>query len=204
MTGWQQEREQVVDRALTWTSTVPQLDGLVQVGSGVTGFRDEWSDVDLVAVARPGTHDAVLAQARSFLGALDALAVTAWWHRPGVVVLCALLPSGLEVDLGVWTRDVLFASGPRWRVLAAPTPAARARLEHALTHNPALPRPHEATAEGTDPTWQYVLAEAVRARRGGRAVDVAAVEATLADSPYPPQVQDLLLRLAREVGAPTG
>lgn len=157
-----------VDRAATLEelvaelSTIPGAMGVLIVGSGAIGFRDEWSDLDLVVVAGAEYFASVLNATRDdVLPALHPKFLTSYQHRPDVVVLCALLPNQLNVDLGVWSIDVLFASSPNWSVVWTRDSTARTAIEKAMTEHPPAQREGEPIISGDDPAWQ----RAYRARR---------------------------------------
>lgn len=44
----EKERAKLLIQAATVVSTYPEIEGIVQVGSGVEGFPDEYSDIDLI------------------------------------------------------------------------------------------------------------------------------------------------------------
>lgn len=44
----EKERAKLLIQAATVVSTYPEVEGIVQVGSGVEGFLDEYSDIDLI------------------------------------------------------------------------------------------------------------------------------------------------------------
>ncbi|WOV83703.1 hypothetical protein PGH26_12565 [Sporosarcina jeotgali] len=43
-----QERDDYFDRTLTMIHSVAAVEGIVQLGSGVTGYKDAYSDIDLM------------------------------------------------------------------------------------------------------------------------------------------------------------
>ena len=45
----EKERAKLLIQAATVVSTYPEVEGIVQVGSGVEGFLDEYSDIDLIS-----------------------------------------------------------------------------------------------------------------------------------------------------------
>ena len=44
----EKERAKLLIQAATAVSTYPEVEGIVQVGSGVDGFGDQYSDIDLI------------------------------------------------------------------------------------------------------------------------------------------------------------
>jgi len=89
----------------------------------------------------------------------------------------------MEVDLGIWSSELLFASSPDWSLLYARSAAQSAAVTHALGHNVPLTRNASATASGSDSAWQVAVSRATSAlRRGDQALALAEAEnAVLSD-----------------------
>jgi hypothetical protein len=131
----------------------------VLVGSGVTGFRDALSDLDLLYVVDAGDALIVERDARDKLTTeLDPTFRTSYQHRDDVVVTCFLLDGGLEVDLGVWGIADLFAVRSQWSIVSARDPDSRREVETCLRERPPPRRPYEPIVSGDDPLWQLINA----------------------------------------------
>jgi hypothetical protein len=181
------DRQRCLDSLGVWALECPKILAAVLVGSGVAGFRDQHSDLDVLYVTEPGAVKGALAWAT--LRMTEQLAPrfsTLYQHRDDVFVLCSLLSSGLEIDLGIWPVDILFAVRPAWRVVSARDEAGRLAVEASLREHPVLARPYEPIISGDDPLWLRAQAWKVARARG---------EAATASS--------LCLRLAHYVGAPS-
>ncbi len=149
------ERAAILDELVAALSKIPCVLGVLLVGSGAIGFRDEWSDLDLVVVTNSDDFAAVISATReNILPALRPEFLTSYEHRPDVVVLCALLPNQLNIDLGVWSIEVLFASSPNWRVIWTRDEAARTAIERTMAEHPPAQRAGEPVISGDDPAWQ--------------------------------------------------
>lgn len=149
------DRAAILDELVAALSKIPGVLGVLLVGSGAIGFHDEWSDLDLVVVADAEDFATVLGSVRNgLLSSLHPKFLTSYQHRPDVVVLCALLPNQLNIDLGIWSIEVLFASSPNWRVIWVRDEAAHAAIERAMAEHPPAQRTGEAVISGDDPAWQ--------------------------------------------------
>ncbi|MGH2551846.1 MAG: hypothetical protein ACRDHN_20860, partial [Thermomicrobiales bacterium] len=112
------ERKNTLNQLVAFAQTNEAIVGTLLVGSGAHAFSDDFSDIDIVFVANP--QDFVVALdsiAASLRTELQPVFLTSYQHRRDVVVLCGLLANLLEVDVGVWSSETLFASSPKWKLL---------------------------------------------------------------------------------------
>ena len=114
-------RLEVVERVRRALEEDARIEGLVLIGSGAEGFRDELSDVDLIAaVAEPGdalaVGDECAARLREILP-LYRYVQTRNVRERGIHVF--LLDGHLELDLSFIATGELRATEPRWRLLFA-------------------------------------------------------------------------------------
>ena len=96
-----------------------RIDGLVLIGSGAVGFRDDLSDVDLIAAVAPGLDpetvgDELAADLRSSLP-LYRYIQTPPARARGIHVF--LLESHLELDLSFVSTAKLRATTDIWRIV---------------------------------------------------------------------------------------
>jgi len=93
--------QQILITAITGSMAAsPGLQGLFLGGSLGRGTADEWSDVDLVAVAAPDDHAALAANWRQ---ALEAIAPIVFWNQidGAGIVLNAITEDWLRIDLSI-------------------------------------------------------------------------------------------------------
>ncbi|MDQ2783813.1 MAG: aminoglycoside 6-adenylyltransferase [Chloroflexota bacterium] len=116
------QRDHVRDRVLELARTDPRVTAGALTGSTAVGAGDKWSDIDVAfGIADGITPEAVLDDwtevfGREF-GALDHFDL-----RSGPSVYRVfLLPSGLEIDVGVTSQQDFGARGPHFRALFGTT-----------------------------------------------------------------------------------
>ena len=93
----EKERAKLLIQAATVVSTYPEVEGIVQVGSGVEGFLDEYSDIDLIFSTFTSQQVPVL-RARMDKLFSDALYIRQVGLEQGLF-LYVFLKNGLEFDL---------------------------------------------------------------------------------------------------------
>jgi predicted nucleotidyltransferase len=113
-----EERDRVRDRVVEMARADPRVTAGALTGSTAFGAGDEWSDIDVAfGIVDSVTPEDVLDDwtevLTSELGALDHwdLRAGSWVYR------VFLLPSGLEVDIGVAPEKDFGSRGPRFRAL---------------------------------------------------------------------------------------
>ncbi|HYO48376.1 MAG TPA: hypothetical protein VEW94_00885 [Chloroflexia bacterium] len=140
-----EQRDYVRDRVLDLARRDPRVTAGALTGSTAVGAEDEWSDVDVAfGIADGITPEAVLDDWTEVLSR-ELGALHHWDLRSGSSVYRVfLLPSGLEVDIGVSPQKEFGARGPRFRTLFG-TPS------HVEPLPP--PDPHHIVGLG----WHHVL-----------------------------------------------
>lgn len=133
----EQDRQQLLDQLQTTLEKLPQIEGLLLMGSGASGFADLYSDIDMMAGCfRTEDLAAVTDELDRFFTSrgICHLEPRAW--SPTVLGLSAYFPNGLSVDLSYMPTPELPILAPGCRILfsksdaftqAAASPAPRPR-----------------------------------------------------------------------------
>ncbi|XXM72525.1 aminoglycoside 6-adenylyltransferase [Lysinibacillus sphaericus] len=116
------EREQFFTRTICNLALSENIEGVIQLGSGVAGYKDELSDIDLM-VAAPSTDD--LGEAKSFLHdyfrTIDVVYIKQLQLRKDVFLIIAFLKNGLEFNVSVLPSELLSVKSPLWKVVVDKT-----------------------------------------------------------------------------------
>ncbi|MEO3947099.1 aminoglycoside 6-adenylyltransferase [Gorillibacterium sp. CAU 1737] len=143
------------------------VQGLLLVGSGAYGFRDAYSDLDVVLVVEdsekvPPVHDEWVHFVKE---RCSVLRHKEYRHEEDIYVSCFLFADGMELDLGIWSFAKLRATKRHWKVLVdRNVPQIQERLELTL---PIYHRDATAVAnESLSSLWQFVREAAVAIARG--------------------------------------
>jgi len=113
-----EQRDQVREYVLDLARSDPRVTAGALTGSTAVGAEDEWSDVDVAFGITDGiTPKAFLDDWTEVL--TRELGALHHWDLPSGswVYRVFLLPSGLEVDIGIAPQPDFGASGPRFRTL---------------------------------------------------------------------------------------
>lgn len=99
------DQQTVIARVVEALGPDPRVKALFLSGSFGTGTADQFSDVDLLAIADPTDHEAL---ATDWRATLEAIAPIVHYHRlPHALVLNAVTDDWLRVDLHIANRDHL-------------------------------------------------------------------------------------------------
>lgn len=112
------ERDAFFIKTIEMLQSCGSIEGVVQIGSGVIGYNDEFSDIDLM-VAAPGIED--LSEAKDFihrtLSDFSPLYIKEKQLRDNVYLLIAILENSLEFNVSIVPREFLKVKSPLWKVI---------------------------------------------------------------------------------------
>ncbi len=92
------------------------IEGIIQLGSGVTGYRDNYSDIDLMVSTADDVESAkeIVIQTLEELGSFFIKEVTL---QEGIFLLIAFLENGLELNVSVLSTNALNVKSPLWKIV---------------------------------------------------------------------------------------
>ncbi|CAM3616452.1 nucleotidyltransferase domain-containing protein [Marinicrinis lubricantis] len=140
--------------------------GMLLVGSGAAGFRDEYSDIDVLIVAsEPEQVTYITEQMNHYIkDEHRVLRSKLYRHEEDIYVSCILLNNGLGIDMGVWSMKKLRATKPNWTILFDRSGALDSRLKESLSSH--TERNLQAEIEDSmSGIWQFIMNAAVSIRR---------------------------------------
>ena len=163
------DREQLLDDLRALAEGMARVQGMVLVGSGAYGYRDRYSDLDVVVVVEQSSS--VSAVHDALISALElerpVLKHKVYRHEPDIFVSCLLFPGYLELDLGVWSLTKLRATKGHWTVVFdRRAPAIDERLHH--TEPSSLPNLQETARESMTYMWQFIRGALAASARGNQ------------------------------------
>ena len=151
----EKERAKLLIQAATAVSTYPEVEGIVQVGSGVDGFGDQYSDIDLIFSTFSADQ---LASLRTRVERMFADAV---YIRPkplpAGVFLYVFLKNGLEFDIVLLPTRALQVRSSHWKILTDKTGQVLQRM-----HSSQLEEMDQQTFRGTLVEWEFEIIYALR------------------------------------------
>jgi predicted nucleotidyltransferase len=116
------EREQYFTSIINRLSSSDLIEGIVQLGSGVSGYKDEHSDIDLM-VAAPVQEDVDKTKTfahRCFLE-LGSVYTKIIELRKNIYLIIAFMENGLEFNVSILPRELLSVKSPLYKVVVDKT-----------------------------------------------------------------------------------
>lgn len=97
------------------------VEGIVQLGSGVVGYKDAFSDIDLMVVAEMGNETSVKDSIIYVLKNYGNCYVKEKILRNDVFLLIGIIYNGLELNISVVNESLLSVKSPLWKVIVDKT-----------------------------------------------------------------------------------
>ncbi|MBD7985660.1 aminoglycoside 6-adenylyltransferase [Sporosarcina sp. Sa2YVA2] len=114
----QEERNQYLNKMIEKIRTSEYVEGIVQIGSGVIGFTDEISDVDLM-VASTEINNSQIAKdvIKGFFKELNPIYIKEKQFSKEIFLLIVILENKLEFNVSIVPRELLSVKSPLWKVV---------------------------------------------------------------------------------------
>ncbi len=162
-----QSRQKTLEKLLEALESDHRIGGVLLVGSGAYGFKDEFSDIDLAVVVSEGQD--VLTVFRDWESVIRVLLSVLWSFAdirgPEVGLYAIILEDFLEVDISFQSLSVLSARSPNWKVTLDRTGQIQNILCESRSKNTELDL-ETLYARRLDSIWHYVTHVAVSIKRG--------------------------------------
>ncbi|MRG85297.1 aminoglycoside 6-adenylyltransferase [Salinibacillus xinjiangensis] len=116
------ERKRHFDTMVKRIESSKLVEGIVQIGSGVFGFSDEFSDIDFM-VATSNVNDAEPAKniLRQFFSEINPAYIKEKQFSKDIFLLIVLLENNLEFNVSIVPREFLTVKSPLWKVIVDKT-----------------------------------------------------------------------------------
>lgn len=114
-----EDRENVLNKLSILFPQVPNVEGVILVGSGAKGFFDEYSDVDLSVVVEPAEEtNKTWSQINNVIkNNFDVFHYSLAQYGDNNYLTLFILTNYLQIDVGVIALDNLIAKRPLWNIL---------------------------------------------------------------------------------------
>ncbi len=93
-----------------------KIDGVVQIGSGVNNFKDNFSDIDMM-VAVKGDVTQRKDEIKEILERMGAVYLKEGIFRENIYLLMPFFDNGLEMDISIMPTNLLSVQSPLWKVV---------------------------------------------------------------------------------------
>ncbi|WP_025785347.1 aminoglycoside 6-adenylyltransferase [Sporosarcina sp. D27] len=116
------EREDYFKTAIRKIEAIELVEGIVQLGSGVSGYKDEYSDIDLmVCTSKEENAQATKDQIHQVLTEYTPMYIKEKKFSDTIFLLIVLLENGLEFNISIAPRNLLPVRSPLWKVVVDKT-----------------------------------------------------------------------------------
>lgn len=124
------ERSAYFEKAVREIGSSKLVEGIVQLGSGVIGYKDDYSDIDLM-VATSKIEDAEMTRnfVRETLSDFDTSYIKEKQFRKDIFLVIAILHNGLEFNVSIVPREFLSVKSPLWKVVVDKTGLVTEKME---------------------------------------------------------------------------
>jgi hypothetical protein len=113
-----EERSTYFDHAIKAFESSDLVEGIVQLGSGVIGYKDEYSDIDLmVATSKIENAETVRDFIRDTFKKFNPAYIKEKQFSKDIFLVIAFMENGLEFNVSIVPRDFLSVKSPLWKVI---------------------------------------------------------------------------------------
>ncbi|MFT9596311.1 aminoglycoside 6-adenylyltransferase [Mesobacillus sp.] len=125
-----EERNAYFEKAIREIGASDLVEGIVQIGSGVIGYKDDYSDIDLM-VATSNIEDADITRnfVRETLSDFNTSYIKEKPFSKDIFLVIALLQNGLEFNVSIVPREFLSVKSPLWKVIVDKTGLVSEKME---------------------------------------------------------------------------
>jgi len=161
-----ERREQVYHNLITFLKTDEQIQGVVMVGSGVDGFRDHYSGIDLIVVVKESRL--VSEAASKWRTRLETLYQTVCRHETSIGLdykhYSVMLDSYLTIDMQFLTEARLRQEIAPYKIIFDRTGEIEVLMKRA-PNQPIHHNPQAKYAEIIQAVWQPMLKGVIAVKR---------------------------------------
>jgi len=113
-----EERELFYNQTIDFFRSSALFEGVVHLGSGTVGYKDEYSDIDLMA-AYYNKDDIIISKAAliNFFKDLGASYINELVWTKTVLGVSVYFPNGLGVDVSFGPTNDLVVQSPQWKIV---------------------------------------------------------------------------------------
>lgn len=113
-----EDRDVYFDSIIKKMESSNLVEGIVQIGSGVIGFSDELSDIDLM-VATSRVEDAIAAKnaVYEFFSEINPIYIKEKQFSKDIFLIIVIMENQLEFNVSIVPRELLSVKSPLWKVI---------------------------------------------------------------------------------------
>lgn len=161
------DRTKLISNIEKFSYNMDDVQALLIVGSGESGFRDAYSDVDLLVVVRDSekVHEINNRLREHIHHTFHLHNEKIYYHEEDIIVSCFFFEDYLAFDLGVWSFSKLRATKPEWSIMFDKDHNVENKLTSSL-QKLTQPNVQEFSHDSLSYMWQFFRSAAVAIKRG--------------------------------------
>jgi hypothetical protein len=130
-----EERNNYFDNVIKAFGSFDLVEGIVQLGSGVIGYKDELSDIDLmVATSKVENAEITRDFIRDTLKSFNASYIKEKQFSKDIFLVIAIMENGLEFNVSIVPREFLSVKSPLWKVIVDKTGLVKEKMNTENEH----------------------------------------------------------------------
>lgn len=128
-----EEREHYFFEVTQFLKTVDDCLGIVQIGSGVNGYTDEFSDIDLMIATNKNVEE-VTNLLKGKLYDLSCFYLKEGKFGPQIFMLIPFFNNGLEMNISIMPVSLLPVRSPLWKIVEDKNGSVQEHLQKQMVH----------------------------------------------------------------------
>ncbi|MBT2691705.1 aminoglycoside 6-adenylyltransferase [Bacillus sp. ISL-55] len=125
-----EERNAYFEKAIREIGAYDLVEGIVQLGSGVIGYKDGYSDIDLmVATSKIEEAEETRDFVREILSDFGKSYIKEKQFSKDIFLVIAIFQNGLEFNISIVPREFLSVKSPLWKVVVDKTGLVTEKME---------------------------------------------------------------------------
>ncbi|MCA1031214.1 aminoglycoside 6-adenylyltransferase [Bacillus timonensis] len=149
-----EERNVYFNKVIQEIESSQFVEGIVQIGSGVIGYKDEFSDIDLmVATSQIEQAEKTRDVLREIFSSFHPSYIKEKQFSKDIFLVIAILQNGLEFNVSIVPREFLSVKSPLWKIIVDKTGSVTEKMNH--EHENFMKKPIKYNV-GFDVAFEFV------------------------------------------------
>ncbi|WP_412967272.1 aminoglycoside 6-adenylyltransferase [Fredinandcohnia sp. 179-A 10B2 NHS] len=125
-----EERDHYFNRTIENVKSIEFVEGVIQLGSGVIGYNDSYSDIDMmVSAANVENVEKTKDKIRQVLSEFNPIYIKEKQLRKDIYLIIAIMENTLEFNISILPTDLLNVKSPLWKVVIDKTGSVSKKMK---------------------------------------------------------------------------
>lgn len=136
------ERDQYFTEVTSKLRRLEKIEGIIQLGSGMKGYKDRYSDIDLMVAIQGDAHEAK-EEIINLLSGMGAFYIKEGKFSEEIFLLIPFYENGLEMDISILPTHLLNVKSPLWQIIFDRTGKVETKMQIENEKFQAQPTPYK-------------------------------------------------------------